>query len=187
MGIYFSICSFVFLIIIMFVFVGKTVIYNVETTIYRKLIYITLIGLFLEIFTGFIYESLQDTNRISYIILSKLTVSYYAIWTMYFNNYLLNICSYKKTNNFLYNFLTVIVLMLAIVLPLEFVTTNGQIFPSGLAVYFTYFIIIVFTILNILLAVKYRKTIPGVKLIPLYSLLVFGIIITLPHSNNSKK
>ena len=176
MGIYFSICSFAFMIIIMFIFVGKTVIYNVETTIYRKLIYITLIGLFLEIFTGFIYEALQDTNRIFYIILSKLTVSYYAIWTMYFNNYLLNICSYKKTNNFLYNFLTVIVLMLALVLPLEFVTTNGQIFPSGLAVYFAYFVIIVFTILNILLAIKYRKTIPGVKLIPLYFLLVFGMV-----------
>ena len=176
MGIYFSICSLVFLVIIMFIFLNKTIMYNKETIIYRKLLYITLLGLFLEIFTGVMYVATNDLTKPYYILLSRLTVTYYAVWTLYFNNYLLNICNYKKGNNILYNMLAIAVIIFSLILPFSFSSLNGQVVPGGASLYFVYFVIVIFTILNIGIAIKDRKKIPPIKMIPLYSLLGLGLL-----------
>ena len=56
MGIYFSVCTLLILIIFIFAFFTKKRVDNIETKLYGVLIFTTIFGLFFEALTGILYK-----------------------------------------------------------------------------------------------------------------------------------
>ena len=77
-------------------FFSKQRIDNSETRVYGLILIVTIIGLSLEIITCLWFNNGADLNSIIYKFVSKLTSSYYAIWSGLFVIYLMNICGVSK-------------------------------------------------------------------------------------------
>ena len=177
MGVYFSISSFIILIIFSIIFFKKEKIKNIETNIYGKMLILTMFGLFLEIITCIWYNFGGSEQNFLYQLISKITISYYFIWSGLFFLYLYNVCVYNlKYNKFFYLILTLLFL-LSIVLPIEYIhISSSVILPNGPALYLTYILCGIFSFFDIFLCLKYRKKIIFKKFTPLYALLGFGAI-----------
>ena len=174
MGVYFSISSLLILLILSFMFFSKQRIKNSETTIYSKLLIVTLLGLFLEILTCIWYESGISVETTIYKLFSKLTSSYYAVWSALFLNYLLNICNYKENRNRIFNFIVAFIVLIILLLPINFIKVDDTIIPQGLSIYLTYGLCLMFLIFDIIICIKYMKKIVKSKFTPLYALIFLG-------------
>ena len=174
MGVYFSVSSLIILIIFAFNFFLKDRVKNKETDVYSRMLIVTMIGLFLEIFTCVWYMFGVGINTIWYSFFSKLTASYYAVWGALFFKYFYNISNYKPELNKYFNIFIVVMEIIILVLPIEFLQVNNSIVPNGLSIYFVYFICLIFTVLDIFICIKYRKKIKSSKLTPMYALLVLA-------------
>lgn len=173
-GVYFSISSFMILLILSFIYFSKKRVENNETVIYSKLLFVTLFGLFLEIITCIWVSIGMPIETTLYKISSKLTSSYYAVWSSLFLNYLLNICNYKEVRNKRFDIINLIIVLATILLPINFVTTDDIIVPQGLSIYFTYGICLIFSFIDVIICIIYRKKIVTSKFTPLYALIVLG-------------
>ena len=172
MGVYFSISSLIILFIFTWKYFSKERVKNNETKIYSRLLIITLIGLSLEIFTCAWYVMGYDIENIIYRLLSKLTFCYYISWSFGFLNYLVNVCCYSDKKQIRFNVITGILCLIDLLLPVEFVTVDNSIIPGGPALYMVYIFCLIFTILDVVVCVRYRKKISGNKFTPLYALIV---------------
>lgn len=175
-GVYFSISVFFVISILSFIFFSKEKIDNVENKIYGKILILTIIGLFLEILTCFIYSQGLDINNIFYKFLSKLTSSYYMVWSGLFVIYIINVCGINEKIKGIFKWLILIAFLIILVLPIEFKPFEGGIIPSGISITLTYTMCFIFTIIDVILCIKYHKRIILQKFAPLYSLLVLGIL-----------
>ena len=175
-GVYFSISMFFVISILSFIFFSKEKIDNVENKIYGKILILTIIGLFLEILTCFIYSQGLDINNIFYKFLSKLTSSYYMVWSGLFVIYIINVCGINEKIKGIFKWLILIAFLIILVLPIEFKSFEGGIIPSGISITLTYTMCFIFTIIDVILCIKYHKKIISQKFVPLYSLLVLGIL-----------
>lgn len=175
-GVYFSISMFFVICILSFIFFSKEKIDNIENKIYGKILILTIIGLFLEILTCFIYSRGLDINNVFYKFLSKLTSSYYMIWSGLFVIYIINVCGINEKIKGIFKWLILIAFLIILVLPIEFKPFEGGIIPSGISITLTYTICFIFTIIDVILCIKYHKKIISQKFAPLYSLLVLGIL-----------
>ena len=174
MGVYFSISSLLILLILSFMFFSKQRVKNSETTIYSKLLIVTLLGLFLEILTCIWYESGISVETTIYKLFSKLTSSYYAVWSALFLNYLLNICNYKENRNRIFNFIVAFIVLIILLLPINFIRVDDTIIPQGLSIYLTYGLCLLFLMFDIIICIKYMKKIVKSKFTPLYALIFLG-------------
>ena len=175
-GAHFSICSFIFLAILSYIYFLKPKINNAETNIYGKLLILTLIGLFLEVATCIWYVCGVSLDNILYQYASKLTSAYYMVWTSLFAKYVLNICNVKKEIIKIANIIYIIYFVVIIFLPISYITNDNTIVPTGPSIFLTYFACIVNTVMDIILCIKNRDKISGKKLTPVYSLLLIGTI-----------
>lgn len=175
-GAHFSICSFIFLAILSYIYFLKPKINNAETNIYGKLLILTLIGLFLEVATCIWYVCGVSLDNIVYQYASKLTSAYYMVWTSLFAKYVLNICNVKKEIIKIANIIYIICFVVIIFLPISYIINDNSIVPTGPSIFLTYFACIVNTVMDIILCIKNRDKISGKKLTPVYSLLLIGTI-----------
>lgn len=175
-GVYFSISMFFVICILSFIFFSKEKIDNIENKIYGKILILTIIGLFLEILTCFIYSRGLDINNAFYKFLSKLTSSYYMVWSGLFVIYIINVCGINEKIKGIFKWLILIAFLIILVLPIEFKPFEGGIIPSGISITLTYTMCFIFTIIDVILCIKYHKKIISQKFAPLYSLLVLGIL-----------
>lgn len=84
-------------------FFSKQRVSNIETKIYGIILVLIIIGLTLEIVTCIWFVNGVDINSIFYKFASKLTSSYYMLWSGLFVIYIMNICNAKKyINNHFY-------------------------------------------------------------------------------------
>ena len=173
MGVYFSISALIILSVLAIMFYSKKRIESNEMTIYSRLLFLTVIILVLEIITCVWYRD-GVAESFLYVVTSKLTSSSYGIWSILFFNYLLNICHYNKKYQKIIDVLLFFVVVIGIILPIEFVLNNGAVIPQGPTIFFTYFICLMFSIFDIYLFIKHRKTINTRKFAPLYMLLLLG-------------
>ncbi len=155
-------------------FFSKQRVKNSETTIYSKLLIVTLLGLFLEILTCIWYESGISVETTIYKLFSKLTSSYYAVWSALFLNYLLNICNYKENRNRIFNFIVAFIVLIILLLPINFIRVDDTIIPQGLSIYLTYGLCLLFLMFDIIICIKYMKKIVKSKFTPLYALIFLG-------------
>ena len=174
MGVYFSISSLLILLVLSFMFFSRERIKNSETVIYGKLLIVTVLGLFLEVLTCIWFESGIPVETTIYKLFSKLTSSYYAVWSALFLNYLLNICNYKENRNRIFNFIIVSIVLIILFLPISFISVDNTIIPQGLSIYLTYGLCLTFLTFDIVICIKYAKKIVKSKFTPLYALILLG-------------
>ena len=173
-GVYFSISSLVIICIYSYVFFSKQRIDNVETKIYSKILVLTIIGLLLEIITCVWFVNGADLNNILYKFVSKLTSSYYMLWSGLFVMYIMNICEAKKHIKSIFNIIYVLNFIAILILPISYNVKEMGVLPIGPAITLTYIMCFIYTIIDIYYCIRYKKKIVSSKFTPVYALLVLG-------------
>ena len=97
MGAYFSICSFIYLIILMYFFFSKGSVKNVETKVYKLFLVTTLIGIFLDIYGYFLYINGCNPESILYKCVAKGMLFYFVAWSFEFSFYIYAISCKNNT------------------------------------------------------------------------------------------
>lgn len=173
-GAYFSISSLIIILILSYMFFSKKRIDNSETKVYGLMLIVTIIGLSLEIITCVWFNNGADLNSIIYKLISKITSSYYVVWSGLFVIYMINICNAKKYVKKFFISLLTCVFLLILILPISYDVSNRGVLPVGPSIYFTYIMCFVFTIIDLYYCLKYRKKIVNSKFTPVYSLMLLG-------------
>ena len=173
-GVYFSISTFIIITILAIIFFSKKRVVNVETKTYGTILIVTLIGLFLEVFTCAWYVIGVSLDNIIYQFISKLTSSYYMLWSCLFVNYLINICNGNNTFKKVFNIFNLICFVLILILPISYSTEGIGVIPTGESIILTYITCIIYAFIDLIICLKYRKKITNSKFTPVYSLLVLG-------------
>lgn len=173
-GVYFSTSAFIIITILTYIFYSKKRVENIETKTYGKILFLTLFGLFLEVATCIWYVAGVSLDNIIYQFVSKLTSSYYMVWSSLFVNYLMNICNVNKNFKKGFNILNILCFIAILILPISCDTDRMGVLPIGPAIYLTYFVCLVYAIIDLIICLKYRKSISSKKFTPVYSLLLLG-------------
>lgn len=173
-GVYFSTSTIIIIFILTFIFYSKERVKNIETKIYGRILILTLIGLFLEIFTCFWYSKGVSLDNVFYQLISKLTVSYYVLWSGLFVNYIMGICKIQKKWMDGFNIFNIAFTICIVLLPIEYKISNLAVTPSGPSVLMSYIVCILYTIIDVVICLANRKKILKTKFTPVYSLLIIG-------------
>ncbi|MGM9874959.1 MAG: ATP-binding protein [Bacilli bacterium] len=175
-GVYFSISIFFVIAILSYIFFSKEKIDNFENKIYGKILVLTMIGLLLEIITCILYNQGLNIENYLYKFISKLTSSYYMIWSGLLVLYIMNVCEINEKLKRIFKIIVSISFILILILSIEFIHYEGGIIPFGSSIILTYILCFVFTVIDVILCIKYREKIISRKFAPLYSLLALGIL-----------
>ena len=174
MGVYFSVSSLIIIGMLSYIFFSKEKLDNFETKIYGKMLIVTIIGLLLEIITCIVYENGIDLNNIIYQFASKLTSSFYMVWSCLMALYIMGISNVKEKTRKAYSIINIVLFILILLLPITYIVNESGVMPSGPSIYLTYFVCFINTFFDLFFCIKYKKKIDKSKLIPIYSLLVLG-------------
>ena len=173
-GAYFSISALIIVIILAYMFFSKQRIDNSETEVYGTMLIVTMIGLSLEVLTCIWFNGGADLNGFIYQFFSKLTSSYYVVWSGLFVIYMMGICNVKRSIKKTFLILLTIIFSLILILPISYDVSNRGVLPIGPSIYFTYMMCFIFTIIDLYYCLRYRKKIVNSKFTPVYSLMVLG-------------
>lgn len=176
MGFYFSISALIVIILFTFNFLSKERVNNIETKIYKYLLFLTLFGLSMDITTCVLYRMGININSFLYALGSKLVFVYFVLWLLLFAYYIKCISlpsseNYKsKMMNTFYMFalFLIFVVPFILILPVDFKLEGDVIVPHGLPVFITYIVCLILIIYSVYIALRYHKNIDGKKLRPLY-------------------
>ena len=176
MGFYFSISALIVIILFTFNFLSKERVNNIETKIYKYLLFLTLFGLSMDITTCVLYRMGININSFLYALGSKLVFVYFVLWLLLFAYYIKCISlpsseNYKsKMMNTFYMFalFLIFVVPFILILPVDFKLEGDVIVPNGLPVFITYIVCLILIIYSVYIAIRYHKNIEGKKLRPLY-------------------
>lgn len=173
-GVYFSLSALIVIIILSYMFFSKQRIKNIETKIYSKILILTIIGLFLEVITYLWFKNGVDLNNDIYKFISKLTSSYYMLWSGLFVMYIMSICDTKRMSKVIFNIIYLISFIAILILPISYNTNNARVLPVGPSIITTYVMCFLYTLIDVYYVIKSRKKIKGSKFAPVYVLLVLG-------------
>ena len=173
-GCYFSISSLIILCILAYMFFTKRNVINNETKIYRKILILTILGLILEILTCIWFFHGAAIDNAFYQFISKLTSSYYMLWSGLFVIYLMNICGVKKSYKKCFSIFCFIGWMMILLLPISYKVGKASHLPIGPSVTLTYSMCFLFSFIDLYFCIRYRKKIANSKFAPIYSLLALG-------------
>ena len=184
-----SIISLINIIILMFAFFGKEHIKTVETNLYQALLVNSFITPVLEIICYFTVKFGLKHFSFTYVILNKLILISYVTWILLFLLYVITILlkiSKQKFRKFLYIYLGIglLIITLIIINKLEFKTIDNLIIPSGLPSVIVYLTAGISDFIMIILLLFNIKKVTSKKLIPLYTMLAFGIMAMIFQSTN---
>lgn len=176
MGFYFSISALIVIILFTFNFLSKERVNNIETKIYKYLLFLTLFGLSMDITTCVLYRMGININSFLYALGSKLVFVYFVLWLLLFAYYIKCISlppseDYKsKMMNTFYLFALFLIFLVPfiLILPVDFKLEGDVIVPNGLPVFITYIVCLILIIYSVYIAIRYHKNIEGKKLRPLY-------------------
>lgn len=176
MGFYFSISALIVIILFTFNFLSKERVNNIETKIYKYLLFLTLFGLSMDITTCVLYRMGININSFLYALGSKLVFVYFVLWLLLFAYYIKCISlpsseNYKsKMMNTFYMFALFLIFAVPfiLILPIDFKLEGDVIVPNGLPVFITYIVCLILIIYSVYIALRYHKNIDGKKLRPLY-------------------
>ena len=184
MGFYFSISALIIILLFTYNFLSKERVNNIETKIYKYLLFLTIFGLSMDITTCILFKAGVDINSFWYSMGSKLVFVYFVLWLLLFAYYikcisLPNRGNYKsKMMSTFYYFVLCLAFIVPfiIILPVNFKLEGDVIIPNGIPVFITYIVSFLLILYSVYIAIRYRKNIEGKKLRPLY---IFCILMLL--------
>lgn len=173
-GCYFSISSLIIICILTYMYFSKPRVDSAETKIYGRILILTIIGLILEIVTCLWYVNGVDINSVFYKFVSKLTSSYYMLWSGLFVMYMMNICNENKLIKKIFLGLYFITFIIILLLPISYNVGQMGVLPIGPSIMLTYIMCFLFTVIDLYYCIIYRKQIVSSKVTPVYALLFLG-------------
>lgn len=185
-GIFFSIISFYYCILITFIYFSKKKINSKENKTYGILLITTLIGLFIEIFPAtYAIKFLLKQNYGLSILILKLILAYFIIWISIFTYYvnLISVKEEKRSKNFLQKgkviliIIAIISILFVYILPLNAKNNHGAAYTYGPAANFVYLYSIVLILYWFILLFKNIKNILHKKYYPIFTFIILGIVV----------
>ena len=196
-GIFFSIVSLVYSLLLVIVFFSKERFVSQENNIYRKIIVVNLIGLLIEIFLStYASRYLMAVNQGLALIILRFRLVYFIAWVSLFSFYIVSLCvgerkldrdSRMKITN---KALVVLAIMFIIgticvfVLPLLFYRRGNMTYTYGLATTSVYVVCGIEIISWIILMIMNIKYIVNKKYIPILLFILIGVVVTVLQAKN---
>ena len=179
-SIIFSIFSFIYILLMMFVYFSRKRIKTIENKIYSYLIIINLIGLALEIVCTLIRTYLPAMDEISVILLRLINV-YFVVWPLIFSIYIYYVVKKVKIDKRIVVSLILVLSVITFLLPISvaFSEKGATLYTYGAGVTFVYLSGVGILTYCIYMLIKYRKTIEKRNLIPLMMFIFLYIFIGL--------
>ena len=175
-GISFSICCFVFLLILIAVYFSKKRIDSVNNRLFTALMIINVLGIFIDV-GGFASFKFLGTNNYINVVISKIYLSYYLVYIFCFMLYIYNVSTKnikKIYPKIAYLFLFIILIVLYLPIKLHFENNIG--YSYGLSVNFSYVIGTIMIIVMLYYLIKNVKNIGYKEYIPLFVFVILTII-----------
>ena len=195
-GIFFSIISLFYSILLCIVFFAKKRLKSRENSIYIKLLVVNLIGLFVEIIPGtFASKYLINSNPDLAIFILKLILIYFITWIIIFSYYIWTISLKDKFNddqkeikylNVVKIILSIIYtfgIILIIILPLYSYRQNGAAYTYGPAADLIYIISSILIFSWIIILITNFKYIKAKRYTPIFLFIILGIIVIIIQAN----
>jgi len=186
-SLYFQISSFVYIIMLMFIYFCKKRLDSPENKIYSYLIIINFVGVFLDIAST--YLAIVDVENIFLNFISKLYLVYIITWMFVFTIYLFIVTAKDKNKNILtkrnrllFYILYTSSIIVIMACPLYNYSNEGIIYTYGLSATLTYILSGVCIFSWFVCLFYNRKYIKNKKYIPLFVLIILGIIVAIIQS-----
>ena len=182
---YFQVCSFFYMLMIVILFFSKKRIKNEETENFAILSIVNMIGILLDIII--VYLSYVTPGHTILYILNKFYLLYIVLWTDIFYIYIVLITvkkEYKKKMYMLTILLTTVTTILIFVLPIYLYNKDNVMYTYGMSVTNVYVTELFFVIMIICTVAVNIKNIFTKKYIPLISLIILCIIALIVRAIN---
>ena len=182
---YFQICSFFYMLMIVILFFSKRRIRNEETENFAILSIVNMIGILLDIII--VYLSYVTPGHTILYILNKFYLLYIVLWTAIFYIYIVLITVKKEYNKKMYMLtvlLTTVTTILIFVLPIYLYNKDNVMYTYGMSVTNVYVTELFFVIMIICTVAVNIKNIFTKKYIPLISLIILCIIALIVRAIN---
>ena len=194
-GIFFSIISLFYCILLIIVLFAKKRIHSDEMDIYKKLLIVNLFGLIIEIFLGtYASKILINTNYNLAIFFLKFILVYFTIWVTIFSFYLIVISlndrdikekerkKYKNSIKMALVLLAVISVLFIFILPLYSYRNDNAAYTYGPAANYVYIVSMILITIWILILLFNYKYIKSKKYTPIFLFILLGIIVVIIQS-----
>ena len=186
-SLYFQISSLVYIILLIVVYFSRKRLNIFETKIYSYLIIINFVGVILDLIST--YLAIVDVTNPLLNPVSKLYLVYLITWMYVFTIYLSYISTKNKKINvldkkyrsllYIFYLVPVIVIMLC---PLYNYSNDGIVYTYGLSANLTYGFSGLYICFWLLCLIYNRKELKSKKYIPLFILIVLGVITAIMQS-----
>lgn len=179
----FNIACIVFLTLVSVFYFTKKKIDSYENKIYKRLILISFLGLFLDVIGYICLNIIDDTADMLNISISKMYLIYFVLWIGTFKTYIVCITAKNEQEINISHTLSLIICLLFffidLFLPLEIVKNGEKIYSSGIAVKILHSIVTIYILYIIARMIINRKKLKLNQKLPLISFLVLGGIVML--------
>lgn len=173
------ILSFIYMLLISAIYLGKEKIKNSDNRIYEKLVYINLIGLLIDIAQYFAIK--YGFNNMIIYALAKLFLLYINIWTFVFSYYVINInTKFGKKVKYLLVFIMIGVAITSTILPIKYYFNGtNKMYTYGLATEFMYLagsVYMLLCIISIVVDLVFNKNRKIKQYIPFFIFILGGAL-----------
>lgn len=175
-GISFSICCFIFLIILLIFYFSKPRLKTLNNKLFSSLMIINIIGVFIDVGGFYSFKYLGTGNYIN-ILISKIYLIYYLTYIFCFMLYVYNI-STQNLKKVFYKLMCIYAPLMLIVflLPIELHFENNIGYSYGFSVNLAYTLAGIMMAFMIYYLVKYVKKNGFKEYIPLFAFVILTVI-----------
>ena len=175
-GFSFSVCCFIFLIILLIFYFSKPRLKTANNTLFTSLLIINIIGVFIDI-GGFVSFKMFGTGSYINVLISKVYLIYYLTYIFCFMLYIYQVSKGNIEMVFKKFFLIFVVFaMLTFILPIELHFENNVGYSYGSSVNLAYSIAGVMIFIMIYYLIKYIKRNGFKEYIPLVAFVLLMIV-----------
>lgn len=174
-----------FLLIIMTAYFGREKVSSYETNVYSYLLIAMVFGLVVEAVRYFMLQSFAITDTIN-IILGKLYLVYYLLWSILFAFYVFVITTEAKRDKYndrffsdllkMGSYIVIVAVVIMYVLPLEIKELNGKFYMSGAGMYCLLVVLASLVIFSIVQILSNYKEVDKTKLVPVTAFVLCSVI-----------
>ena len=174
----------IFMVIIMAAYFSREKVSSHETNIYTYLLITMLFGLLIEGTRYFMLQSFDMGDMIN-VILGKLYLVYYFIWSLFFALYVFVISTESKRDKYndrffndlikIGSYIVIVTIVIIYALPLEIKELNGSYYMSGAGIYCLFSILAMIVGFSLIEILSNYKEINKTKAIPITAFIISSI------------